>query len=323
MKTVSKTSVFTLKKNRKFKIFLFFLVLTSILWLIIQLSKTYTNTATFHVEYENLPNDKLLQESPISELDIVIKAPGFTQLKYQLKQGEIKLKLNATASKNNKIYYLLPNNQLAYLNQQINDDLEVLHILRDTIFVEYGNNISKKVPIDPDIDIKFKLGYNFIENLKIVPDSVTVTGPEKYIDTLSAIKTNSLRLEDVYDNVNTELALRTPQNNDKIHLSVEKVNAIGKVDKFTEGNFMLPVVIINQPEDVKINPFPKNVKVIYQVGLSNFNKINEDSFSVVYDYNQFRKDTLTRYLKPILTKKSELIYSVKIVPSQIEFLIQK
>ena len=114
-----------------------------------------------------------------------------------------------------------------------------------------------------------------------------------------------------------------PVKNDLVKLSTDEIQIMGEVDKFTEGKISIPVVIINDPEGVKINPFPKEIQVIYQVALSNFNKINEDSFSVVYDYNQYKNDTLTRYLTPVITQKSDLIYSVKLIPSQIEFLIQK
>ncbi|VAW18423.1 hypothetical protein MNBD_BACTEROID04-373, partial [hydrothermal vent metagenome] len=102
-----------------------------------------------------------------------------------------------------------------------------------------------------------------------------------------------------------------------------KVVVKANVDKFTEGSFDIPVTIINKPEGIKINTFPNTIEVIYQAGLSNFNKITKNSFLVVYDYKQYEKDTLTRFLTPIIKQKSEFISSIKINPSKIEFLIQK
>lgn len=320
MKTAPKSSFFTLKKNRKIKIFLFFLVLTSIIWVLIALSKNYTSVAVFKIEYENVPSNKLLQNKPVSNLEMLIEAPGFTLLRYKIKQHKLKFKLS-NLGKTNQMYYLLPNAQIPYLNKQLKGDLKVLNVSIDTVFIEMGNNVSKMVPIHPNVDVKFKLGYNFIEKLKISPDSVLISGPKKIIDSILEINTNSIKLNDVYENIDLNLKLVRPLKRN-IELSVTEVAAIGVVDKFTEGSFVLPVVVMNEPEGVKVNPFPKTIKVIYQVGLSNFNKISEDSFSVIYDYNQYKNDTLTRYLTPLVSLKTDLIYSVKIVPSQIEFLIQ-
>lgn len=322
MNSVVEASIFSLKKNRKIKIFLFFLVLTSIIWLLIEMSKSYNSIVIFKVQYENVPVDKLLQNTLNSEVGIVLKAPGFSQFRYKTKQHKIKFNLR-NVSKFKGQYYFLPNTQLSYLNNQFPADIEVLNVLTDTVFVELGNNISKKVPVRPNVEVNFKLGYNFVESIKSTPDSVIVTGPEKYIDTILEVTTVPLELKEVYETINTSLKLVLPVDNNLVKLSNNKVQIEGEVDKFTEGNLNIPVVIINEPEGVKVNPFPKEIQVIYQVGLSNFNKVNKESFSLVYDYNQYKNDSLTRYLTPVILKQSDLIYSVKLIPSQIEFLIQK
>jgi YbbR domain-containing protein len=322
MKTATKSTIFTLRKNRKIKLFLIFLLLVSIIWLLIELSKTYTSITTFKVQYEHVPVDKLVQNTPVSQVDLVLKAPGFSQLRFKIKQKKIKFNLGNVAKKNNR-YYFLPNAQLSYLNEQLPADIEVLNVLTDTIFIELGNNVSKKVPIYPNVAVKFKLGYNFIENIKSIPDSVIITGPEKYIDTIFEISTVPLKLNEAYENIDAVLQLKSPTKNKLVKLSESEVRVTAKVDKFTEGNFKVPVKIINVPEGIKVNPFPKEINVIYQVGLSNFNKINSDSFSIVFDFNQYKNDSLVKYLTPVVLQKSNIIYSLKVEPSQLEFLIQK
>jgi len=322
MNTSVKASIFSLKENRRTKIFLFFLILTSIIWLLIELSKSYTSITVFEVQYENVPANKLFQNTEVSEVSIVLKAPGFSQFRYKAKEHTIKFNLR-NVSKYKGRYYFLPNAQLSYLNNQFSGDIDVLNVLTDTIFVALGNNITKKVPVRPNLDIKFKLGYNFIDEIKSIPDSVLVMGPEKHIDSILEISTIPLEINEAYETISTTLKLVLPVNNDLVKLSVDRVQVVGEVDKFTEGKISIPVVIINNPEGVKISPFPKEIQVIYQVGLSNFNKINEESFSIVYDYNQYKNDSLTRYLTPVILQKSNLIYSVNLIPSQIEFLIQK
>lgn len=319
---VSNTSNISITNKRKAKVFLFTLLLTSILWLLIELSKSYTSSVVFIVEYKNLPEGKLIQSNPISELNVAINTSGFKLLKYKVKKEKVNLSLrNVIKSTSN--YYLLPNQQIAFLNAQLRGGTEVVNVLSDTVFIELGVNKSKKVPIKTSIEINYKLGYNLIKNIKMKPDSVIVTGPEKYIDSIKELITNPLKLNDVYKNIDEELYLQLPSKSTKVIASVNKVNIIGKVDKFTEGSFKIPVTVINEPIGVKINSFPKEIEIVYQVGLSNFNKITTNSILVVFDYNQYKKDTLVKYLTPIIKYKSEFIASVKINPNQIEFLIHK
>jgi hypothetical protein len=322
MKSVVKKSNLTLKNNRKTKVFVFFLILTSIIWLLIELSKTFTSTAVFKIEYKNLSSDKLVQVMPITKVETAIKAPGFSILKRKIKPQKITFNLNNLLKKGTS-YYILPNAQLSNLNAQLTGETEIISVLKDTIFIEIGSNSTKKVPVIPEADVQFKLGYNFIEKLKVVPDSIIISGPKKYIDSINSISTTHLKLYDVYKNIATELSLVIPDNTKNVELSVNKVKLSGEIDKFTEGSFKIPVKIINQPEGVEVNPFPKQIEVVFQAGLSNFNKINENSFLVVFDYKQYENDTTTQFLTPVVMQKSKHISSVKINPSHIEFLLQK
>lgn len=322
MDTSTKTAGLAIKNNRKIKVFLFFLVLTTIIWLLIELSKSYTSTALLKLEYTNLPSDKILQNKPVSEIEIALKAPGFTLLRYKIKKQKVFINLN-NVLKNNASYYILPNKQLAHLNSQLAGEIELARVLNDTIFIELGINKFKKVPIVSNLKLNFKLGYNLTEKLKLSPDSILISGPEKYIDSINEVTTVNHKLSEVYKNISLELALIEPPEYNHVMFSNTTIKIKGEVDKFTEGSVTIPVNIINVPDGIKIDPFPKEIEVTYRAGLSNFNKINKNSFSVIFDYKQYENDTLIQYLTPIVRQKSEYISSLKLNPSQIEFLIQK
>ena len=313
-----------LSKNaqHKIKVYLLFVLATTIVWFLMRLSKNYTSTVKFNVNYINLPKERVIQNQPISTLDIEVYAPGFSLLRYNLFRHKIPIDLSKI-SKIKGNYYIFPNQQLASISSKFSQDTKFIKVLNDSILVELGINKIKKVPIISAIDINFKLGYNLTENLKINPDSITVIGPEKYIDTIKNIKTKYLKLSDIYQNINASVDLKLPKNNSQITYSTKLVNISGRVDKFTEGKLTLPVSIINLPYKVKLITFPKQIEVIYKVGLSNFNSINKNSFSIVFDYKEYENDTLIKYLTPIIEQKSDLVSSVRIIPDKIEFLIEK
>ncbi|MDO9275103.1 MAG: CdaR family protein [Lutibacter sp.] len=322
MKTPSASSIKSLKSNKKIKIFLFFLVLSSIIWLLIELSKSYITPVVFNVEYTDLPQSKLVQKKPVSALKVAIKAPGFTLIKYKIKRHKILLSLK-NIFKNNSGYYILPNKQISSLNSQFTNGIEIVSVLKDTIFIELGTSISKKVPVSPNLEIHYKVGYNMVEKLKISPDSVIVSGSRKDIDSITEMATNALKLDGVFEDIEVVLTLKSPFKNNQIKMSATKVKISGKVDKFTEGTFIIPVTIINVPEGVKVTTFPKEIEVVYQAGLTNFSKITKNDISVVFDYLQYENDTLITFLTPIISQKSDYIYALKTNPPQVEFLIQK
>lgn len=322
MKTTTASAIKSIKNNRKIKVFLFFLVLSSIIWVLMKLSNTFISQVAFNVEYTELPKDKMVQKKPVSELELQIKAPGFMLLKYKFKKRKILLNLK-NISRNKNGYYLLPNKQILALNSQFSNEIEIMSVLRDSIFIEIGNSISKKVPIIPNLEIQYKAGYNLVEKLLLIPDSVVVSGAKKLIDSITGITTSTLKLNDVYKDITVDLLLKSPYKSEQIKMSGIKVKVNGKVDKFTEGTFKIPVTIINVPFGVTVTTFPKEIEVIYQAGLSNFSKITQNDVSVVFDYKQYENDTLISYLTPIIEQKSEFIYALKINPPQLEFLIQK
>jgi len=322
MRTTTASSIKSIKSNRKIKIFLFFLVLSSIIWLLIELSKSYVTSVVFDAEYTDLPSGKLVQKKPVSELEVAIKGQGFTLIKYKVKRHKILLNLK-NISKSGTAYYILPNKQISLLNSQFSNGIEIVNVLKDTVFIEIGASISKKVPVKPRLEIRYKAGYNLVEKLRISPDTVIISGPKKYIDSITELTTNQIKLENVFKDIEAELTLKSPFVIDQIKMSSNKVKISGKVDKFTEGIFKIPVTIINVPEGVIVTTFPKEIEAIYQAGLTNFSKITKNDILVVFDYKQYENDTLITFLTPIIEKKSDYIYALKINPAQLEFLIQK
>lgn len=322
MARINKTVGIALRKNRKAKIFIFFLFLTSIIWFLIALSKNYTVSTQVKVDFFNTPSDQLFLSSSVNSMDVLVNATGFNILKYRINKPNISFDLKKSVEKNTQ-YYIVSNTQLNEVKTTLSKESVLLKFLTDTIFVEFSKNISKKVPVISGLKINFKLGYNLIEDLKITPDSVKISGPKKVIDSIFEVSTTKVEMNDIYEDISEEVYVKLPNKVKNVFVANEKITIEGKVDKFTEGKFLLPVIIINKPEGIKIAPFPKEIEVVYQSALSHFSKIKKNDITIVFDYLQYQNDTLVRYLAPVVKEKSSLISSLKINPSQIEFLIQK
>ena len=312
----------TLKNGRKSKMLLVFLGISFLFWVLIKLSKEYTDVVQFSVNYSNLPEGKMLQEEPQKFLNVTVKTYGFNLIKYHLNKRKVNVDLHAVKRKKGLIYYQLANELLPQIQQQVTSEVEVLLVQPDSLYYHLGHSKTKKVLVIPDITIQYQSGYNLLGDLKVEPNFVSISGPEAILDSIASIKTKNTTLTDVNSSIEEKLPIVTFNKNSKVRYSVDEVTVTGVVEKFTEAKLKLPFTIKNLPQNSNITTFPDQVEVIFQVGLSDYNKINQNDFKISCDYNRTVKDGLT-YLIPEVVSKPSIISGIKIVPNQIEYLIKE
>lgn len=303
------------------KNFFLFVVLAFIFWMLAKFSKEYEATVLFKVQYA-LPKNKVLQSEPLQEIPIHIKGTGFKLIGAKLFSKEIQLNTNNLVYLEGSKYYILLNQQELGIEKQMSAGLSIDYFVKDSIFFDLGNLEVKRVPIMPRTEINFLPGYDFVSKMKVTPDSITITGPNGILDTIRHIKTTMVAIDEVNATIQEKVGLSLPSSAIKIADDTREVSLYGEVDKFTEGIIEVPFSIDNLPENEQINTFPKRVKVSFNVSLSNFNKVNENSFTVRCNYT-FSKENNLSYLIPRLYIQSDLVKNVKMTPNKIDFLIQK
>lgn len=312
-----------MKKTKKIsKSFIGFLIASVFIWFLITLSKEYTATLSFLVKYNNIPQNKLLQKEPLKEIDIVVKSTGFNLVRSRFKKKIIQLNASSLNRKSTNKYYFLTKNQISAIQKQLYSGVELEEVIQDSIFLDLGSLVSKKVKVVPNLDIKYHIGYDISESIVVKPDSILISGPESQIELLKSIYLDLLKLEDVKANFSHDVKIKKATNFNSIKIATETVNISGEVEKYTEGSFEIPFKVINLPEDVKLTMLNQTVEVVFVVGLSNFNKIDKSFFEVTCDYNTSKENNLN-YLLPKVVAKSSLLKSYKVVPNKIDFLIQK
>jgi hypothetical protein len=317
------TKSFTALKNKKIsKSFIGFLITSVLIWLLITLSKEYTATLTFPVEYTNISQDKLLQKEPTKEIDVIVKSSGFNIIKSRFGNKSLAFNAKNLNRKSSSKYYFLTRNQFSAVQKQLRSGVQLQEIALDTIYLEIGSLISKKVALKPNLEINYHIGYDILETVSMKPDSLLISGPEAQIETIKTINLELLKLDDVMSNFSEKVKIILPENSSNIKVNLDFTTISGKVEKFTEGSFQIAFKVINLPKGIELTTLNKTVEVVFVVGLSNFDKIDKEFFEVVCDYNISKKNNLS-YLIPKTATKSNLIKSFKVIPNKIDFLIQK
>ena len=308
------------QNNKKLKVFLLFLMLSFLFWMLIKLSKNYISDVNFDLVYIDEPKNKLLQNNSDNSITLTVNTVGFKLLRYSLKRKTLNYSLMDLEKMKGTEYYSITKSRINHLQAQLPAEIVVLKVKPDTLYFDLGVKKSKKVKIIPEVKLQFKPGFNLTKKYTIKPEFVTISGPTKFVDSIEVVHSTLLELSDIASSF--DVAVKLVNNLDAISLSIDEVNISGEVEKITEGSFNIPFKVINLPRKYIISTFPKEVKVVYQVALKDYNKITENSFVIQCDYRETMDNNL-EYLVPKIIEKPNILFDVKIVPNKIEYLVKK
>ncbi|RUT79220.1 CdaR family protein [Ancylomarina longa] len=312
--------------NKKLIVYLFFVGVSTIFWFLNALSKEYTSNLKYPVEYVNLPKDKVLVNKLPNYLNLRVSAFGFDILKYKLSSAFLTNPFDVNYFTNNRINnssifeYSLPTNQLiSRLEHEISSEIKLLSIEPDTLYFEFSPILSKKVAIHYNVITNFEHQFRLGDSIKVEPDSITIRGPETFLDSVKCVETNNLVLEKLTKDTQKKVSLKSISG---IEFSQKKVLISIPVERFTEAQKMVPINVENLPDSLILRLFPGEVKVSYFVGLKKYETVSADHFDLHVDYLNAVKSKTNR-LKVDLTRSPDFVSNVRYYPLSVTYLIEK
>jgi len=214
--------------------------------------------------------------------------------------------------------YAFPAKQfLSELSYQMSNDLKIMSMNPDTLFFRFDKMGQKRVKVKPVVNVNLKKQYQISGNIIIAPDSVTVNGPQSTLDTLRFVATETQQYNAVSEPVQKQVNLKPVKGLFFEHQSVE-LNI--PVEEYTEAQQSVPIVLDNQPSDVIVKLFPAKVKISFQVGLSRFSETHPEDFKLTVSYTDIQKGK--QRLKISAETVPAYIYDLKIIPEELEYLIE-
>ena len=307
-------------KSRKLNVFSFFLLLSFLFLVVAKLSKTYKDTIVYHIKYANVPEQYSITNEYDSLMKVRVEAYGFHLITHNFYKHKFTVNFEDDIDKADQQYRWSTDKGLSKISADLGANIEVLDIIPDSLKFPFEIMAVKSVPISLNSEIEYSIGYDILDSLIMDPDSVKVIGPKKSIESINKIETTVLKLKDVAKSVDQKVSLELNPKLKDVRLSRKEIKVKGKVEKFTEGTFEVPVNVINLPKDVKINYFPKTVLVSYYVSLENYKKVKALDFKIVCDFNDV-KDMDKTFFNPVLTQKPSVVKSARLKQNKIEFIL--
>ncbi len=315
LKAITKTRF----RKTNFKAFLFFLFFAVIIWVIAQFSKTYNEVVEIPVRYVNVPLDKLLKPDRPEELKLWMSESGFAIAYYNLFPPTLTVDVSDSRIEDSVFVYSMEAHRDA-IERQLGLSFDRISFMEDELRIGFEQRAEKRLPIEPRVDLEYAAGYAALGELQLDTDSITVSGPQAMLDTISVLRTELLEQGNIKNNLDGTLYIDTSMIKG-ITLYQNQVRYQLEVDRFTEGRLEVPIELVNVPADRNVVIFPQQLIVSYRVSLDNFNRVQASDFKVVCDFSQLRDGQ--DYLVPQLQEQPEIVENVRMNEKRISFIIKK
>lgn len=175
-------------------------------------------------------------------------------------------------------------------------DVSVSKVQPMIVNVNTEEKMEKRVPIRNDLTIETRRRFNVIGSISITPDSVTVSGARSLIEPIEYWPTEAGELEDVKENLDIEVQLRTAQR--LIDVQTEKVRIKAEIAEFTEAEVRIPVITRNLPAGRRVSYSPSVLTVRYDVPINQYSEATSViPFQAYVNYSTIVNDT-TGYVTP-------------------------
>ncbi len=313
-----------LEWKRKMLVFSFFLVIAIIIWLLNALSKDYTTEIKYPVTYSKLPQDKVLISEVPDHLVLKVNGHGYALLSYHFSNRPIPISFPVAGFAMNRIphdttkFYILTRYTRERVERQLSGELELLEIFPDTLVFQFANEVSRWLPLEPDLNYQIGEGFTLVDNVEISPESIFVTGPDISLDTLSSIKTEKLTLGTIEKNYTGALKIK-----DYPRLNYEKgvVNCVIKIEKLTEVKVRIPVEINGLPDSLRMQTFPQQVTVKGMVGLSDYARVVPEAFRIEVNFSDVNENRSR--LEVHMKARPDELKSADFYPRYVEYLLSE
>lgn len=297
---------------------MFFLGFSAVIWIFVQFSKQYTIPVELPLSYVNIPMDKLLGEENPETITLRVRDYGFKLARFRLLPPALEIDLDNARVEGGQLVYNLEQEKPAIVNQ-LNLGFDELSFLQNNLRINFEQKAVKTVSIVSNIGLNFAVGYSALEEVRLEPDTVMISGPANILDTLTEVRTESLRINNINSNLKGTVNL-DKRGMDRITFFQDEINYSLRTDKFTEGRIEIPIELQNVPQG-NISIFPKEVVVFYQVSLNDFDKIKPSSFKVVVDFrNEIPQEG---HLLAQVVQKPALVNNVRLSENRIQFVVKR
>lgn len=306
--------------NREFLTFFFFLVLSTIFWLMTALNETYEREIGVPAYLVNIPKNVVVTSDMEDTVRVTVRDKGFALLAYTYGEGIRPINVNFQSAITRQSGYGVVSSQelMKMINQRFSGSSKIVQVKPDRLDFHYNYGLSRQVSVKMSGHVVPGKSF-YLARTRFWPEKVTVYGSKQALDSLSFVKTVPINITNFNDTVLRTVALETIKG---VKIVPNTVRIGLYPDILTEENIEVPITAINMPEGKVLRTFPQRVTVNFIVGASMFRSISPEQFAVVVDYNEIidhPSDKCSIHLR----ETPQGVRNARLKMTQVDYLIEE
>ncbi len=191
------------------------------LWLVVRLDRPYRFRLDIPLIVDELPENHVIVSSLPEKIKLEIQGKGKDLFILQL-FNRISYRIDLKNFKVNQTYHI--DTDLDHIDGLETENLQDISILEpNQLDILIGILAQKVVGVKAQLMIDSSLVNTYVQNFKVTPDQIKITGPEMILLKTWAIKTETVRIDQKNGNFETEVSLVKPDELSVILLEPAKV----------------------------------------------------------------------------------------------------
>lgn len=169
--------------------------------------------------------------------------------------------------------------------------VRLLDVKPDSLRIELGPAVRKRVPVVLDCLASFREGYGQVGPTSVAPDSVTLTGAASVLRGLEGWKTERRVFENIRGSLDAEVPLQSADPYE-IAFSVPSVRIAISVEPFAEKVIPgLPVLVAAVPANREVILIPPRIEIVVRAGIRQLSALSAADFRVETSYAEIAADS--------------------------------
>jgi hypothetical protein len=286
-----------------------------IIWVSISLSNDYFTTLRVPIKIINIPESNGIASSIPDDIALRIRGRGWKL--FGMNFGSDYEYLISAENKSGKIS-LRASNSLGE-NPWLNSEIQIMDYAPTSFELLIEKLASKKVKINPVFELEYKDGFGLASDIKLLPDSVTISGAESIIAKIDAVSTELSKFDVLENKVSEYVVLK---NIPQVGFNKNMVRIDFDVQKIVESEISnLEVTVIDIPTDRDILLLPNRITASLRGGINIVSKADQSKIKFFIQYSDLISDTIGS-VKPSyeLPPHTQLVYTK---PDRIRYIIKK
>lgn len=304
--------------NREVFVFCVFLLVAIIFWFLQTFNESTTAQLTFHLRLTDIPQNVIITSDVPATVTANVKGRGFSILEYLTKTPNHQIDIPYTEYLDeNGTFVIDQNSWRKLLTQTLSPDISLISVSPQRIELYHSTGDHKYVPVILNGKIKVD-NQHVLCDVQLAPTYVDIYAPEALFDTITAVPTQPLRLNNLKDTLRTRLPLAPPIG---VKCLPDTIDVTVCVDLYTTKTLKVPIYCENSPQNVILRTFPMAADVTFRVSASNYDQITPEDFVLVVDYSDIHQGQSKCPL--IMRDQPDIVGSVQYTPKEVDYIIEQ